>query len=398
MLNTIPEAIAAIANGEMIIVVDDEDRENEGDLLMAAEKVTPEAITFMAKYGSGLICAPLTAERVDELELSPMVADNKDPMGTAFTVSVDAQTVTTGISAHERAETIRLLIDPQTKPEDLRKPGHIFPLKAKEGGCLKRSGHTEAAVDLARLAGLTPAGVICEIMKDDGTMARLPDLLEFAKEHNLKIISVADLIEYRLHQERLVRRVAAPKLPTIYGEFQLIGYESVLDGETHLALVYGDISEEDEVLVRVHSECLTGDVLGSIRCDCGPQLHTALEMIAKEGKGVLVYMRQEGRGIGLQAKLQAYELQDCGCDTVEANERLGYQADLRDYGLGAQILLDLGVRKIRLLTNNPRKIVGLQGYNLEITERVPLEIPANACNRFYLETKKAKLGHMLKEV
>ena len=398
MLDKVTDAIEAIANGEMIIVVDDEDRENEGDLLMAAEKATAEAVNFMATYGRGLICVPLTGERVDELELSPMVPEYADTFKTAFTVSVDAKGVSTGISAYERAQTIKVLVDPTTKPEDLNRPGHIFPLRAKEGGVLRRAGHTEAAVDLARLAGLYPAGVICEIMKDDGTMARLPDLLEFAKKHGLKIISVADLIKYRLRRERLVRRIASPHLPTRYGDFTLIGYESILDGECHLALVKGDVAGKENVLVRMHSQCLTGDVFGSERCDCGDQLSRALELIEAEGCGVLVYMRQEGRGIGLKDKLRAYELQDQGADTVEANEQLGYPPDLRDYGIGAQILMDLGLKTIRLLTNNPRKVVGLDGYDLKVVERVPIEIPPNKNNRCYLTTKKQRMGHLLHDV
>lgn len=398
MLDKVTDAIEAIAKGEMIIVVDDEDRENEGDLLMAAEKATPEAINFMATYGRGLVCVPLTGERVDELKLTPMVPENVESFKTAFTVSVDARGVATGISAYERARTVEVLVDPKAKPEDLNRPGHIFPLRAKEGGVLRRAGHTEAAVDLARLAGLYPAGVICEIMKDDGTMARLPDLLEFAKKHDLKIISVADLIKFRLRRERLVKRFAAPHLPTRYGDFTLIGYESVLDGECHLALVKGDVAGKENVLVRMHSQCLTGDVFGSERCDCGEQLSRALEMIGAEECGVLVYMRQEGRGIGLKDKLRAYELQEKGADTVEANEQLGYPPDLRDYGIGAQILMDLGLKTIRLLTNNPRKVVGLDAYDLKVVERVPIEIPPNNNNRCYLATKKHRMGHLLHDL
>ena len=395
--NTIDEAIEDIRAGKMVIMVDDEDRENEGDLVLAAEKVTPEAINFMAKYGRGLICLALTPERVEELHL-PLMApqDNGTPYGTAFTVSIDAREgITTGISAADRAHTIKVAIDPNSKPEDLVRPGHVFPLRARKGGVLRRAGHTEGSVDLARLAGLYPAGVICEIMNDDGTMARVPQLMEFARKHGLKIITIADLIHYRLQKEFLVYRVAEAHLPTDYGDFKIIAYDNHLDNFTHVALVMGDVDTHEPVLVRMHSQCLTGDVFHSKRCDCGAQLHKAMEMIAQEGRGVLVYLSQEGRGIGLGNKIKAYHLQDEGLDTVEANEELGFPPDLRDYGLGAQILVDLGVKKIRLLTNNPRKIVGLKGFGLEVVERVPIEIPPSECNREYLAAKKQKMGHYL---
>jgi len=398
--NTIDEAIDDIARGKMIILLDDEDRENEGDLCMAAEKVTPEAINFMAKHGRGLICLSLTPERVEQLKLQMMTDDNTSPFGTAFTVSIEAKKgVTTGISASDRATTILTAINPNIKPEDLSKPGHVFPLRAKRGGVLQRAGQTEGSVDLARLAGLYPAGVICEIMNDDGTMSRVPQLIEFTKKHNMKIVTVKDLIKYRMRAELFVKRIAITKLPTEYGEdFTAIAYANDLDNNIHIALVKGEIKHEDEVLVRVHSECLTGDVFGSKRCDCGEQLHKAMERVMKEGKGVILYMRQEGRGIGLVNKLKSYELQDKGLDTVEANIKLGFKPDLRDYGIGAQMLVDLGVRKMRLMTNNPKKIVGLEGYGLKVVERVPIEIKPHDKNIVYLKTKKKKLGHILDNV
>lgn len=393
---SIEEAIKAYQAGEILIVVDDEDRENEGDLVMAAEKVTPEAINFMAKYGRGLICVGMTADRLNELKLQPMVSDNTSKMTTSFTVSVDAiQDTTTGISAADRAKTIKVLVDPKAKPEDLARPGHIFPLRAARGGVLCRAGHTEAVVDLARLAKLKPAGILCEIMDEDGTMARMPSLLKFAKKHNLKIVTIQDLIEYRSHHDHLVHRVVSTHFPTKYGEFILNLYESDIDTHHHLALVKGDFNDDDILAVRVHSECLTGDVLGSMRCDCGDQLAYAMKYIQEQRKGVLLYMRQEGRGIGLSNKIKAYNLQDGGKDTVEANEALGFDADLRDYGIGAQILVDLGVKKIKLLTNNPRKIIGLQGYGIEVVERIPVEVKPNHANAKYLMTKRDKLGHLI---
>ncbi|GBE36510.1 riboflavin biosynthesis protein RibBA [bacterium BMS3Bbin07] len=398
--NTIEEAIEDIRQGKIIILVDDEDRENEGDLCIAAEKVTPEAINFMAKHGRGLICLSLTPERIDELQLPMMTNANSSPYGTAFTVSIEAKRgVTTGISAHDRATTILTAINPKSGPEDIVKPGHIFPLRSRPGGVLQRAGQTEGSVDLARLAGLNHAGVICEIMDEDGTMARVPQLMEFAREHKLKIITVKDLIEHRMCKETLVKRVAEVKLPTSYGgDFKAIVYENMVDSNVHLALVKGDITPDEPTLVRVHSECLTGDVFGSKRCDCGDQLHSAMKIVEEAGKGVILYMRQEGRGIGLANKLRAYVLQDEGLDTVEANIKLGFKPDLRDYGIGAQILVDTGVKKIRLMTNNPRKIVGLEGYGLQVVERIPVEIKPGEKNRAYLKTKKKKLGHLLEKV
>ena len=395
----IEDAVQAIREGKMIIVVDDEDRENEGDLTIAAEKITPDAINFMAKHGRGLICMPLTEERLTELDLPQMVARNTARLDTAFCVSIEAKGVTsTGISASDRAATVLVAIDPRTRPSDLARPGHMFPLKARNGGVLVRAGQTEAAVDLARIAGLYPAGVICEIMNDDGSMARVPELTRFARKHKLLMITVADLIQYRLRTEGLVQRIASASLPTEHGDFRVYAYESTIDRETHVALVKGDIGDGQNVLVRVHSRCLTGDVFHSARCDCGPQLEAAMDRIAGEGRGVLLYLNQEGRGIGLANKIRAYELQDQGLDTVEANERLGFKADQRDYGIGVQILKDLGVKSMRLLSNNPRKLVGIEGYQLSVADWIPLEIPAHDQTRRYLKTKKEKLGHKLTSV
>jgi 3,4-dihydroxy 2-butanone 4-phosphate synthase/GTP cyclohydrolase II len=396
---SIEEAIAAIRDGRMIIVVDDEDRENEGDLTIAAEKITPEAINFMAKWGRGLICMPMTEDRLMELEIPLMVRENTARFDTAFTVSIEAKgSTSTGISAADRAATVLAAIDPRTRPADLARPGHMFPLKARNGGVLVRAGQTEAAVDLARIAGLYPAGVICEIMNDDGSMARVPELVSFAKRHKLLVVTIADLIKYRMRTESFVRRVAAASLPTDHGDFRVIAYESLIDRETHVALVMGEIGAGAGVMVRVHSRCLTGDVFHSMRCDCGPQLEAAMERIATEGRGVLLYLNQEGRGIGLANKIRAYELQEQGLDTVEANERLGFKADQRDYGIGVQILKDLGVRSMRLLSNNPRKLVGIEGYQLSVDEWLPLEIPPSEHTRRYLKAKKDKLGHKLNSV
>lgn len=393
--NTIEEAIEDIRQGKMVVVVDDKNRENEGDLVMAAEKATPHAINFMVKKGGGLICLPIIGERLHELNIGIMVADNTDKHKTAFTVSVDAVGAKTGISAFERSMTIQKMLDPETKPADLSRPGHIFPLEYVKGGVLVRAGHTEAAVDLARLAGLYPAGVICEIINEDGTMARVPELIEYVKEHDLKLITIADLINYRRRTEKLIERFSEVNLPTRYGDFKAFGFHDKITGEEHVALVMGDVSDGRPVLVRVHSECLTGDVFGSMRCDCGEQLDEAMRRIAEEGRGVLVYMRQEGRGIGLMYKLKAYHLQDTGMDTVEANEALGFPADLRDYGIGAEILADLGVKELRLMTNNPKKISGIYGFGLRVEERIPIIIKHNESNQNYLSTKQNKLGHML---
>ncbi|MFH1825398.1 MAG: bifunctional 3,4-dihydroxy-2-butanone-4-phosphate synthase/GTP cyclohydrolase II [Candidatus Firestonebacteria bacterium] len=394
--NSIPQAIKDIKEGKFLVVIDDKDRENEGDLIMAASKITSAKINFMAKYGRGLICMPVIGKRLDELNISDMVYDNTSKFTTAFTVSVDARNgITTGISAYDRARTVKVILDKKTRAEDLVRPGHIFPLRAMVGGVLKRAGQTEAAVDLARLAGLYPSGVICEIMKEDGKMARLPDLIKFSKRFNIKIITVADLIEYRRKTERLIEKVVTTYVPNKYGHWKVIVYKSLVEEDYPLAFILGDIQDKKEVLVRVHSECLTGDVIGSLRCDCGEQLHKSMEIISKEGTGVLLYMRQEGRGIGLINKLKAYAFQDKGSDTVEANEKLGFKPDLRDYGIGAQILVDLGIKNIKLLTNNPRKIIGLEGYGLKIVKRVSIAVKPNKFNIKYLKTKKLKLGHIM---
>jgi 3,4-dihydroxy 2-butanone 4-phosphate synthase/GTP cyclohydrolase II len=395
-IDSIDAVLRDIRAGKPVIVVDDAERENEGDLVLAAEKATAESINFMMRFGRGLICAPITNERAARLGLNRMVLDNRESFKTDFTVSVDATNdITTGISAEDRAKTIRLLADPKAQPRDLVQPGHIFPLRAKAGGVLQRSGHTEASVDLARLAGLDPSGVLCEIVKDDGTMARLPDLIKFKKKHKLKLCTILDLIEYRRRREKLIELEQRVKLPTDYGTFDLLLYRATMNHEHHLALVKGDVADGKPVLVRVHSECLTGDVFGSRRCDCGSQLHTALKQIELEGRGILLYMRQEGRGIGLAAKIHAYKLQEDGFDTVQANLKLGYPSDLREYGLGAQILFDLGVRQLRLMTNNPKKVVGLAGYGLQIVETVPIRVEANIHNKAYLRTKRTKMGHLI---
>ncbi len=397
-ISTIEEALEDIRQGKPVIVVDDDSRENEGDLVIAADKVTPELINLMAQEARGLICMPISGERLDELNIPQMVNQNTTSHGTAFTVSVDVlDGATTGISAQDRAATVKAMIDPSTRPEDLGRPGHIFPLRYANGGVLVRTGHTEAIVDMARLAGLYPAGVICEIMAPDGTMARMPYLEEFAQKHDLRIVTIEDLIAYRRQHEKLVERVADAKLPTRYGDFVTVAYSSVVDAEEHIALVMGDIKPDEPTLVRVHSQCTTGDIFGSLRCDCGPQMDMALEAIAKEGKGVFLYMRQEGRGIGLHNKIRAYALQDSGMDTVEANVELGFAPDLRWYGIGAQILADLGVKKLKLLTNNPKKVVGLEAYGLELVDRVPIVVPPNPENQQYLETKRLKMGHLLDE-
>jgi 3,4-dihydroxy 2-butanone 4-phosphate synthase / GTP cyclohydrolase II len=395
MFHNIEDAVSDLKAGKIVIVVDDEDRENEGDFVAIADGVTPETINFMVTHGRGLVCTPVSEEIALKLNLAPMVAANTDSHGTAFTISVDHISTTTGISAQERAATVRELVNEDSVPSDFKRPGHVFPLIGKKGGVLRRAGHTEAAIDLAKMAGSKPAGVICEIMKEDGTMARVPELIELAKQHNMKLITIKDLITYRNKTEQMVKKEVEIHLPTEFGDFKAIGFSNSLDEKEHIALVKGEISGDEPVLVRVHSECMTGDVFGSYRCDCGPQLHAALVQIEKEGKGVLLYMRQEGRGIGLINKMRAYKLQEQGLDTVEANEQLGFAPDLRDYGIGAQILKDLGIKKMKLLTNNPRKIAGLKGYDLEVTERVALQLPHNENNEDYLKTKKSKLGHML---
>lgn len=397
--DTIDSALSDIQSGRIVILVDDEDRENEGDLVMAAERVTPDSINFMAKYGRGLICLAITPERADELQLTPMVSENTANFGTAFTVSIDAREgVTTGISAADRAATVKAVVHPDTRSTDLARPGHIFPLRAQKGGVLKRAGQTEGSVDLARMAGLYPAGVLCEILNEDGTMARVPELMDFARQHRLKVITIKDLIQYRMQRETLVHRVSEAKLPSHFGAFNLVAYENAIDHGIHLALVKGEVGSGEPVLVRVHSGCLTGDVFGSERCDCGEQLHRAMGMIEKAGRGVILYLNQEGRGIGLLNKIKAYHLQDQGMDTVQANSELGFKPDLRDYGIGAQILADLGLSRIRLLTNNPRKIVGVEGYGLKVIERVSIETAPHERNLRYLTTKKQKLGHLLDKV